>query len=328
MFTQMKEEAGMMESNKAAIIAFCAGIVLVVGGIAWAYLYEGWQFLTSIYVITQIVTTVGYGDVTVSDTDTKLFFSFYIMAQMVLFSYYLNLFAQKLSAAQESRAEIRIRQLCSNKIPSWWNLSDEALQLVRAGIYFGLAVAFGTIFYANYEACTCSYGTSYVEGCKETTLKQCQETGGYQKDYATSFYMSIVTLLTIGFGDHTPRSYVGRAVGVVWMLVGVTVTANFVSAISEFCFATKALNDFLKALDIDEHNFKKIDSDGSGSLNRGEFLTFALQQYGLVQPDILQELNSLYDKLDSADGNSDGGVSFKDIMAINKCCKEKKQQEV
>ena len=51
-----------------------------------------------------------------------------------------------------------------------------------------------------------------------------------------------------------------------------------------------------------------IDVDKSGTLQRGEFLTFALQNWGLVPADVLDELNMMYDKMDKAYGSEDGGT--------------------
>jgi potassium channel subfamily K len=291
---------------------------------------EGWHIMTSLYVITQIVTTVGYGDMTIHNPSSKIFISFYLMALMVLGSYYLNRFAQKLVDANQEKLEERLRRLRQGH-HHLSIVTDDVGRLVGSGVVFALMLLFGTVFYANYEACTCSYGRAFVEGCKEPSWKDpkswevCKDTGGYVKGYTESWYMSVVTLLTVGFGDHTPRSYIGRGVGIVWISIGVMCAANFIGAMSEFFFHSKANRDFMKAMEMSEETFNKIDVDKSGTLQRGEFLTFALQNWGLVPADVLDELNMIYDKMDGAYGGEGGGVTFADIKNIAATREKRKQ---
>jgi hypothetical protein len=48
-------------------------LVTVAIGVAWLHDFEGFGWILSLYVITQIFTTIGYGDFTVS-TDSGRFF--------------------------------------------------------------------------------------------------------------------------------------------------------------------------------------------------------------------------------------------------------------
>merc|ERR1719333_1772015 len=78
-------------------------------------------------------------------------------------------------------------------------------------ILFMIFLGAGTIFYATFEACTCSYGATQVEGCVEG--EKCPATGGAVKTWIDSFYMAVITLTTVGFGDHSPKSVTGRVFG-------------------------------------------------------------------------------------------------------------------
>merc|ERR1719420_580828 len=46
--------------------------VWILVGVCCACLFEGWTIVTGFYVIAQIITTVGYGDVVVTTTPAKL----------------------------------------------------------------------------------------------------------------------------------------------------------------------------------------------------------------------------------------------------------------
>merc|ERR1719183_602587 len=110
--------------------------------------------------------------------------------------------------------------------------------IVATGLFLS-SVLVGTLFYSWYESCTCSYGVSLVEGCVETTYEKCVATGGYVKDIPDSIYMSVITMTTVGFGDHTPRTKIGRVFGCFWMMVGCAFTANWLGALTKVIFEMK-----------------------------------------------------------------------------------------
>merc|ERR1719210_1115491 len=73
-----------------------------------------------------------------------------------------------------------------------------------------MCIAFGTLFYGCYP--------------------------GEDKSVFEGFYMSIITLMTIGFGAYTPITEVGQAVGSVWMVVGVVCTGIFMVDVSAMMY--------------------------------------------------------------------------------------------
>merc|ERR1719159_238451 len=99
-----------------------------------------------------------------------------------------------------------------------------------------VSIVIGTIFFSLVEDCTCSYKTSKedfnLQECDETSYETCVATGGFKHGWVSSFYMSVITVTTVGFGDYSPKSMSGRAFGIVWMIVGVAVTAFFISSLS------------------------------------------------------------------------------------------------
>merc|ERR1719247_3185725 len=107
----------------------------------------------------------------------------------------------------------------------------------------------------------------------------CAATGGYVKTWTDAFYMSVITLTTVGFGDHAPRSEIGRAVGCVWMLFGVVATANFASAFGTLLIGAQKNDHRLghvteEILDEIDNLFDAIDVDGSGSLSHDEVMQY------------------------------------------------------
>jgi len=291
--------------------------LLVVFGILFFVFHEGFYPVTALYVIIQIVTTIGYGDFTLAGNLCKLMMSFYALFMVVLVAYYLNEVSQKVFDKQSEaiRHRLRMRQLHNNpdgsKTEAEERLKNGAKnEMISAIFIFACFVAFGTIFYGTYEACTCSYGASLVQGCDEASFASCTKTGGFSKTYFESFYMSVITLTTIGFGDHTPRTYLGRGIGCVWMFLGVVATGNFIDKISKVFHDDdrKVAQELQEGMS--EETFKKIDIDNSGALSRSEFFKYTLLQYGVVEEDMIKEIDALFNKLDV---NNNNQISLEEI---------------
>jgi len=56
--------------------------------------------------------------------------------------------------------------------------------------------------------------------------------GSLLRGIGQGFWMSAVTMTTVGYGDCTPRTPVGRAVAVIWMFASVIIIATFTGAIA------------------------------------------------------------------------------------------------
>ena len=48
-----------------------------------------------------------------------------------------------------------------------------------------------------------------MEGCLDGD--NCTETGGVQLSFEDAFYMGVITFSTVGFGDFSPKSELGRS---------------------------------------------------------------------------------------------------------------------
>jgi voltage-gated potassium channel len=53
-------------------------------------------------------------------------------------------------------------------------------------------------------------------------------------DYFTALYFSVITITTTGYGDFTPQTFMGRALTVVYLCIGVGVVMYLFSLIAEF----------------------------------------------------------------------------------------------
>merc|ERR1712079_397839 len=56
---------------------------------------------------------------------------------------------------------------------------------------------------------------------------------GEEKTPLQAFYMGVITMTTIGFGDIVPKTEGGKLFATIWMLLGVAALANMVAKFSE-----------------------------------------------------------------------------------------------
>ncbi|AIJ05093.1 potassium channel protein [Methanocaldococcus bathoardescens] len=53
-------------------------------------------------------------------------------------------------------------------------------------------------------------------------------------DYFTALYFSVITITTTGYGDFTPKTFIGRALTVIYLCIGVGIVMYLFSLIAEF----------------------------------------------------------------------------------------------
>lgn len=294
---------------------------------------EGLDSLSAAYVLVQMITTIGYGDVKLhSNSDsTKAFLSLYVLfCCIVVGGVMLTGANHALQATHETISE-RIVKLKTNASggleespaevirqskASWLSVKREDKHKAkkrrigdfeRASIFCVVALASGTLFYGAVEKCVCSYKETQVLGCDP---ENCEATGGYTKSMLDAWYMSCVSLTTIGFGDFAPKSRAGRVFSIFWLLSGVCAVGNFTCQFSKKFLEANRRQRKLQ-INIDEI-FAKIDKDGSGTLDRFEFMSFALMEYGMLTE---EDLDAIMKQFNDLDKDGSGCVSKEEVAA-------------
>eukprot|EP00929_Paragymnodinium_shiwhaense_P007720 TRINITY_DN111632_c0_g1_i1.p1 TRINITY_DN111632_c0_g1~~TRINITY_DN111632_c0_g1_i1.p1 ORF type:complete len:574 (+),score=93.14 TRINITY_DN111632_c0_g1_i1:88-1809(+) len=153
--------------------------------------------------------------------------------------------------------------------------------------------------------------------CALTTAKCCEA-----KTYTESFYMSVVTLTTVGFGDMVAVTHGGKWFAIFWMLIGVSAFANLVGKFGAvFLHKSHALEelstDRLEEMLEDDlirkcrEEHTKMDRTG---VSRAEFILYMLQHdVGVVSPEIVNMLSKNFDELDTDKSGYLGQGDLEDV---------------
>ena len=118
----------------------------------------------------------------------------------------------------------RLKRLIGDHFDSRWS------KVYASFFMFVVLLLIGAAFYAWYEPCACSYGVTRVAGCEDD---RCVETGGLIKTPLDACAMSVETLTTVGFGNLSPQTRLGRAFAIVWMFAGSVACGIFVNEFAQ-----------------------------------------------------------------------------------------------
>lgn len=227
----------------------------------------------SMYMSVQIMTTIGYGDLTPSFFWGKMFQVVYCMTGVILIGAMVVDGLENYLSSKDG--------LFKKRLPSYPHLAIWMPAI--------LLIAAGTIF------------LSAIPG--ETQIAT----------YGDAFYMSVITLLTIGFGDLHPITPLGQMLSTVWMLLGVACLGCLIGDLSSSIFADrKKFRSKISALTY----FNNVKGEDN-AINRVEFLCFELVRNGLPKSEF-DEAYAMFDEIDTA---KNGILDFQEFKAyVDEVC--------
>ena len=130
-----------------------------------------------------------------------------------------------------------------------------------------------------------------------------------------SIYYSFITAGTLGYGDFSPKTQIGRTLALVFLPIAVASAGELLGAVSKVLVTRRQhiRNEQLLHRTVDLKFLKEMDADGNGKVSRYEYITFMLQAMGAVDMDLLAELNAQFDTLDAS---KDGSLGVEDLKIM------------
>lgn len=325
-------------TRRAALISFI-----------WALL--GWYMYTSspwntndnfysnidaFYVMAQIITTVGYGDMCAGSEGHLLLTSLYVLVAVAVMSSVVGAVADRVIRQQEQMLQNAVDKIRVEEVMEASQRIQQSVQdaLDQAG---GSPEAKAVVVKVSeaVEASAQAIATTEVSEVWTDFLRSfCIWASfvfawvvffwvypGEGKSFNEAFYMAVVTLTTVGFGDRTPVTQGGRAFASVSMILGVGAFANMVAKFSSAFLSRdvqiKGLDrDALEAIWKDEH-FKRCSADLEEDfprIQRNDFIVFMLQRMKLIDENAIIKLSQNFDALDA---NGNGFLDESDILRRN-----------
>lgn len=247
--THLLESAALVTWLGLVFYFFCN--VLIFQSIHW----DGLRPLTlveTVYVLSQIFGTVGYGDIQPAYPRSQVFVGINVMVALFFYGSCIKevilIVQRRITKAMDPLvANSEFGQPVKNWVPK-----VNTKHMVKTCVLFLFMLCSGVLFYWLWP--------------------------GENKTFIQSVYMSIVTLSTIGFGDYVADTVPGKIFGAFWMPCGIGALTAVIGGFAEWMQARKRIEGFY--LVDHKAEFKALlaeCSDHKGRMNRCQFLEFMVR---------------------------------------------------
>ena len=210
---------------------------------------------------------VGYGDFNGSaDTQTMVFTMFYAFIGIGILTIAIGEVLETLSELQQAAANEALEKMAVDmsagtdaldaQVPgflkqfSTWTQKNALTRVVRVMLPTLFVGIVGAIILVATEDDDSSIMTT-------------------QDPFCTAFYVSIITGITIGYGDFSPTSPAGRMIFSVWMVISVGLV---VSSITQVAAMVTALRTTTHTDVVDISDIMLMDESGEGSIDEVEYV--------------------------------------------------------
>jgi len=277
--------------------------------------WEGPRPLTiveAVYLLAQILTTVGYGDITPAFPRGQVWVAANVILALCLYgscimevtdriNQRLTAQAAELIAALErashpdqSDEEAEAASMRAGKRLMDWNYSGAPVDmtpLIKSGTLFLFFCTVGVFFWHFFP--------------------------GEGKTWLQAVYMSIITLSTVGFGFFNATTEGGKVFSAFWMMFGVATLAATIAAFCELMSKIKAKErrnvpgEKLKFFRLIK-NYSHVSSEGSDKgMDSYDFLKFCLVMNDTITE---EELTVIEGRFDHFGGAPDGAVAYQKVF--------------
>jgi Ca2+-binding EF-hand superfamily protein len=325
------EEAEHLKQNATALFRWASGLTIgfISIGVVFFCASKQWTFINSLYFVVVTLTTVGYGDQSAWEDDLDdgvlLFMTFYALIGIMLVGSALGIIAASIVEAQEANKDAVYHQMleesCGDGTPkamsaretvratfrAKFRIRERALAFLKRmfGEYLGpriLKLAPGVlrmVVTIIMGMVLIYFDHKHMEEPTTLTFIQC-------------LYYAVITCTTIGYGDISPMTQWGRALGTAYVMFGVVSVGNVFGEIASAFIEAKQQEALEKILQkkITVEDFAHFDIDGDGRIEKTEFVVRKLMLMGILKQDDVTRVEQEFDVMDT-DGS--GEITMEDL---------------
>ncbi|KAI3899452.1 hypothetical protein MKW92_010150 [Papaver armeniacum] len=245
------------------------------------------EILDAIYFCVVTMTTVGYGDLVPDSVASKLLACAFVFIGMAIIGFFLSKSADFLVEKQEA---LLVKCLHLNKKVGALELMKE-LETNRVKYKFFinlglllLLIGVGTVFLIRVEK------LSFVD----------------------AFYCVCATITTLGYGDKSFSTKVGRIFAIFWILTSTICLGLFFLHLAELTSERKQRSIIKRVLTrkMTHVDLEAADFDDDGVVSATEFILYKLKEMGKVQH---EDIVLLMKEFENLDVDQSGTISTSDI---------------
>ncbi|GAB4828649.1 cAMP-dependent protein kinase catalytic subunit tpk3 [Ancistrocladus abbreviatus] len=245
----------------------------------------------ALYFCIVTMCTIGYGDITPNSTATKLFSIFFVL---VGFGFIDILLSGMVSYVLDLQENYLLRTVEAGKARDKGRSLIIDVKKGRMRIRMKVALALLVVVICI--------------GIGATVMHYVEELG-----WLDSFYLSVMSATTVGYGDRAFKTLPGRAFASVWLLVSTLAVARAFLYLAEARVDKRhrMMAKWVLGQDMTVAEFLAADMDNNGFVSKSEYVIYKLKEMGKVlEKDILQ----ICRKFDELDTGNCGKITLADLM--------------
>ncbi|CAN7109109.1 hypothetical protein IGI04_000906 [Brassica rapa subsp. trilocularis] len=244
-----------------------------------------------LYFCIVTMCTIGYGDITPNSVVTKLFsimfvlvgFGFIDILLSGMVSYVLDLQESYMLDSAKRREEPEKRRSY---------IIDVKKGRMRIRLKVGLALGVVVLCIA--------LGVGIMHFIEDI-------------DWLDSFYLSVMSVTTVGYGDRAFKTLPGRLFAAVWLLVSTLAVARAFLYLAEARVdkrnRERAKKVLCEAMSVSQ--FFAADIDNNGCVSKAEYVIYKLKEMGKITDKDITPISKQFDKLDRC---SNGKITLGDLL--------------
>ncbi|KAB2064263.1 hypothetical protein ES319_A09G007300v1 [Gossypium barbadense] len=301
-FTDVREPfQGRKPSEKSAPFivrqAFIWLIIYILTGILMFLTSESFKGtetfkpVDALYFMVVTLCTIGYGDIVPNSTFTKLFTCFFILIGFGFIDILLNGLVTYICDRQESVLLSAVDENQFNTMVQTYMIDKAKGRMrIRMKVSLALVVVVGCI----------AIGTVAVHFLENL-------------DWVNSFYLAVTSVTTVGYGDFSFETLMGRCFAVLWLLVSTLAVARAFLYLTELRIEkrNRKIAKWVLQKKMTLGDLVAADLDNDGSVSKSEFIIYKLKEMGkIAEKDVLQ----ICDQFDALDNSNCGKITVADLM--------------
>lgn len=245
----------------------------------------------ALYFCIVTMCTIGYGDITPNSTATKLFSILFVLVGFGFIDILLSGMVSYVLDLQENHMLTAVKGRRGEKDGKSYIID---VKKGRMRIRLKVALALGVVV-----ICT---------GVGVGVMHFVEKLG-----WLDSFYLSVMSVTTVGYGDHAFKTMHGRIFAAIWLLVSTLAVARAFLYLAEARVDKRhrRMAKWILGQDMTVSEFLAADIDNNGFVSKSEYVIYKLKEMGKVSEKDIMQVSEKFDRLDA--GNC-GKITLADLM--------------
>ncbi|KAL3615169.1 hypothetical protein CASFOL_040830 [Castilleja foliolosa] len=262
---------------------------LSIGVVAYSFSKDNFKgtethpLVDALYFCVVTMCTIGYGDITPDSTATKLFS---IMFVLIGFGFIDILLTGVLSYMLDLQENYLLKTIKGSYIID----AEKGRMRIRMKVALALGVVVICI----------GVGVAFMRFVERL-------------DWVDSFYLSVMSVTTVGYGDRVFNSLAGRVFASVWLLVSTLAVARAFLYLAEARVDKRhrMMAKWVLSRDMTVEGFLATDTDNNGFVSKAEYVIYMLKEMGKISEKDMLVICKQFERLDA--GNC-GKISLADLV--------------